>query len=174
MREWLGFKRTPPTLVDAASSVLLEEAAWLPADLVVDEDVCPRIRQLTIHEHRNFRLIGDPELCGRPVDSPDRPVMIAPNEDESVPLVEVVPAPPPPPSEDDISDPRLVWIIGRLNERERRILRMKARGERTWADAAVSCGATLAEGGNLRRKVKRLSKTADGTVAVVSARAAGW
>jgi hypothetical protein len=118
MREWLGFKRTPPTLVDAASSVLLEEAAWLPADLVVDEDVCPRIRQLTIHEHRNFRLIGDPELCG---------------------LVEVVPAPPPPPSEDDISDPRLVWIIGRLNERERRILRMKARGERTWADAAVSC-----------------------------------
>lgn len=42
---------------------------------------------------------------------------------------------------------------------------------RTWPDAAVSCGATVKDGQNLRRKVKRLGKAADAAVAVVPARA---
>lgn len=169
LREWLGFKNTPPTLVDAASAVLLEEAAWLPADVDVDEDVCPRIRKLTIREHRNFRLIGDTELCGRSVDSLDREVMISRSEAVSVPLVEVVPAPPPPAGVDDISDPRLVSIIDRLTERERTILQVRAE-TRNWPDTAVMSGATRAEVENLRRKVKRLSKAA-GVTAPAPARA---
>jgi hypothetical protein len=171
MREWLGFKRTPHTLVDAAAAVLLEEAAWLPAGLAGDDKLCPLIKKLTVREHRNFRPLGDTELRGRSVDSLDREVMISRDEAVRVPLVEVVPAPPPPPSEDDISDPRLVWILDRLTERERQIVRMKAKEGRTWPDAAVSCGATLKDGENLRRKVKRLSKAADAAATVVSARA---
>lgn len=42
LREWLGFKETPHTLVDAASAVLLEEAAWLPAGLAGDDKLCAR------------------------------------------------------------------------------------------------------------------------------------
>ncbi|WP_062897329.1 sigma-70 RNA polymerase sigma factor region 4 domain-containing protein [Mycobacterium avium] len=171
LREWLGFKRTPHTLVDAASAVLLEEAAWLPAGLAGDDKVVPLIKKLTVREHRNFQLLSDTQLRGRSVDSLDRKVKISRDEAVRVPLVELVAAPPPPPSEDDISDPRLVWIIDRLTERERKILRMKAKEGRTWADAAVSCGATLKDGENLRRKVKRLGKAADAAVAVESARA---
>lgn len=171
LKEVLGFKWTPATLVDAASAVLLEEAAWLPGELEVDEDVCPRIRQLTIREHRNFRLIGETELCGRSVESLDRKVKLSQDESSGVSLVDVVPAPPLPAGVDDISDPRLVWLISRLTERERKILRMKAQEGRTWADAAVSCGEAPKAGEDLRRKVKRLGRTAEGTVSVVSTRA---
>lgn len=168
LKEVLGFQRTPPTLVDAASAVLLEEAAWLPADWEVDDAVCPRIRQLTIREHRNFRLIGDTKLCGRPVDSLDREVTISRSEVVSVPLVEVLPAPRPRAGVDDITDPRLLEIFGRLTERERAILRVRAEAARNWADTAVSCGATRAEVENLRRKLKRLSKSIDRTVAATA------
>lgn len=171
LREWLGFKKTPHTLVDAASAVLLEEGAWLPAGLAGDDKLCPLIKKLTVREHRNFRLIGDTQLVGRPVDSLDRKVRISEDEAVRVPLVEVVPAPPPPARDEDISDPRLVRIIGKLNERERKILRMKALEGRTWGDAAVSSGATLAEGESLRRKVKRLSKTAQTAAPAVTVRA---
>ncbi|MBE1548971.1 hypothetical protein GGC64_002995 [Mycobacterium sp. OAS707] len=173
LRQWLGFKRTPPTLVDAASSVLLEEAAWLPIGLEADEKLCPRIRKLTIDEHRNFRFIGDTQLIGRRVDALDRTVSITDEPDATLTLVDVVPASPPLPNMDDISDPRLLWIIDRLDERERRILRMKAEEKRTWADAAVSCGLAPADGENLRRKLKRLGKAAD-VDAPVSAAAAVW
>ncbi|ASL24293.1 hypothetical protein MYCOZU1_05933 (plasmid) [Mycobacterium intracellulare subsp. chimaera] len=126
--EWLGFKKTPHTLVDAASAVLLEEEAWLPAGLAGDDKLCPLIKKLTVRQHRNFRPLGDTQLCGRSVDSLDRKVKISRDEAVRVPLVELVPAPPPPPSEDDISDPRLVWIMDRLTEREQQIVRMKAKG----------------------------------------------
>lgn len=172
LREWLGFKRTPHTLVDAASAVLLEEAAWLPAGLAGDDKVVPLIKKLTVREHRNFRLLGDTQLGGRPVDSLDRKIAVSRDEAVRVPLVEVVPAPPPPPAEDDISDPRLLQIMDKLTEREREILWTKAEEGRTWVDAAVSSGATLKDGDNLRRKVKRLSKTAAASAAV-EARAAG-
>lgn len=172
LREWLGFKKTPHTLVDAASAVLLEEAAWLPVGLAGDDKVCPLIKKLTIREHRNFRPIGETELCGRSVDSLDREVMISRDEVVSVPLVEVVPAPSPAAGVDDISDPRLVRIIDKLTEREKTILRVRGEKARNWPDAAVMCGATRAEVENLRRKIKRLSKAVDGTVAV-RARAAG-
>lgn len=168
LREWLGFKKTPRTLVDAASAVLLEEAAWLPVGLASDDKVCPLIKKLTKREHRNFRPIGETELCGRSVDSLDREVMISRDEAVSVPLVEVVPAPPPPASVDDISDPRLVWIIGKLTERERAILQIRAEKAPNWPDTAVMSGATRAEVDNLRRKVKRLSKAAEGTVTTAS------
>lgn len=48
---------------------------------------------------------------------------------------------------------------------------MKAQEGRTWADAAVSCGEAPKAGEDLRRKVKRLGRTAEGTVSVVSTRA---
>lgn len=168
LKEVLGFQRTPPTLVDAASAVLLEEAAWMPADWEVDDAVCPRIRQLTIREHRNFRLIGDTKLCGRPVDSLDREVTISRSEVARVPLVEVLPAPRPTAGMDDITDPRLLKIFGQLTERERAILRVRAEDARNWADTAVSCGATRTEVENLRRKLKRLSKFTDSTVAATA------
>jgi hypothetical protein len=171
LREWLGFKKTPHTLVDAASAVLLEDAAWLPAGLAGDDKVIPLIKKLTIREHRNFRPIGETELCGRSVDSLDREVMISRDEAVSVPLVELVPAPPPAPDVDDISDRRLVWIMDKLSDREKAILRVRAEKARNWPDTAAVCGATRAEVENLRRKVKRLSATAESAVAMASTRA---
>lgn len=171
LREWLGFKETPHTLVDAASAVLLEEAAWLPAGLAGDDKLCPLIKKLTVREHRNFRLLGDTQLRGRSVDLLDREVPISQDKAVRVPLVETVPAPPPPAGVDDISDPRLVWIFGRLTERERSILRIRAEKARNWPDTAAMSGATRAEVDNLRRKIKRLSKTAEGKLLPASARA---
>lgn len=170
LREWLGFKETPHTLVDAASTVLLEEA-WLHAGLAGDDKLCPLIKKLTVREHRNFRLLGDTQLRGRSMDSLDREVAISRDKAVRVPLVEIVPAPPPPAGADDISDPRLVWIFGRLTERERAILRIRAEKARNWPDTAVMSGATRAEVDNLRRKIKRLGKTAEGKLPPASARA---
>ncbi|BBY41787.1 hypothetical protein MCEL_00820 [Mycolicibacterium celeriflavum] len=173
MREWLGFKSTPHTLVDAASAVLLEEAVWLPAGLEADDKVCPLIRKLTVDEHRNFRLIGDTQIGGQRVDALDRPVSVRGEPGATAPLVETVAAPSPGATMDDISDPRLLWIIGKLDDRERMIFRMKGQEERTWADAAVSCGLAPAAGQKLGRKVTRLGNKAYVELAATAAQAAG-
>lgn len=153
LRHWLNFRRVPATLVDAASTVLLDESAWMPAeDAPAVYDPRPRLRALTIAAHRNHRLIGDTQLCGRRVWSLDESVPIG-SGDVSVPRVELVASPPP--SCVEISDPRLIRLFGALSERERMIL-WAWLNEGSWAAAAESCGATRAEANNVRRRVKRL------------------
>lgn len=110
---------------------------------------------LAAEQHRNHRLIGETQLCGRLVWSLDKPVAIGPYD--TLPLVETVPAPAP--RSNEISDRWLVRLLGALSERERKIVWAKGY-ERSWADAATAVGATAAEGERLRRKVKRLSKCA--------------
>jgi hypothetical protein len=120
VRHWLNFGRVPATLVDAASAVLLDESAWVPAeDAPMGYDPRRRLRALTIAAHRNFRLIGDTQLCGRRVWSLDEPVPIG-SGDVRVPRVELVQSPPLPCYE--VTDPRLVRLFGELSERERMML----------------------------------------------------
>jgi hypothetical protein len=153
VRHWLNFTCVPATLVDAASAVLLDESAWMPAeDAAVGYDPRQRLRALTITAHRNHRLIGNTQLCGRRVWSLDEPVPIG-SGDVKVPRVELVPSPPLPC--DEITDPRLIRLLGELSERERRIL-WAWLNEGSWYAAAESCGATRAEANNVRRKVNRL------------------
>lgn len=174
MREWLGFTRTPDDLVGSVSLVLLDERAWLPDDLLaLDYDPCPLLRSLTLAEHRRLRrLVIDPRkrLLHEPVVSLDKPVTIRP--DFRPPLLELVAAKlaTAVDNEDDISDPRVLRVWGKLTEREREILREKGHPGMTWPAAAVACGGSPGEGERLRRKVKRLSKPAD--TPAVSAQAA--
>jgi hypothetical protein len=153
VQHWLNFRRVPATLVDAASTVLLDESAWMPAeDVRAGYDPCRLLRALTIAPHRHHRMIGDTQLCGRRVWSLDEPVRIG-SGDVSVPRVELVASPPPPC--DEIRDPRLIRLFGALSERERMIVWAWI-NEGSWAAAAESCGATRAEANNVRRKVNRL------------------
>ena len=115
-------------------------------------DPCQRLRKLTVDAHRNHRLIGETRLCGRLVWSLDKAAPIGPYDTQ--PLVETVAASPP--MSNEISDGRLVRLLGALSERERKIVWAKGY-ERSWADAATAVGASPAEGKKLRRKVKRLS-----------------
>jgi hypothetical protein len=171
VREWLGFKRVTEPLVDAASSVLIDEHAWLPHGLsAMDYDLRPRLRKLTIDQHRNFRSITETRLCGQRVLSLNKAVPLS--ADSTTTLAELVAAKPATASENDISDPRLLRIFAKLSGREQEIVRAQALEERTWPDAAVSCGGTPAEGANLARKVRRLSKSA-GTPGTAPCRSSG-
>ncbi len=169
--EWLGFtaELVTPDLVGSASLVLLDEPAWLPDELLaLDYDPRPTLRKLTLAEHRNCtRMITDPRRRAnhQPVISLNKPIATA-GSDSGSPgsLLELVAAKPQPEldssASDDISDPRVLRVLAKLTDRERRIAEEQGHVGTTWAEAAVSCGGTPDEGEKARRKVKRLSKSA--------------
>ena len=167
--DWLGFKFefVTPDLVNSASLVLLDERAWLPDDvLALDYDPCPKLRRLTLAEHRSCtRLIIDPRLRAhhQPVVSLDKPITKADGDsDSSTTLLNLVVAKPQPElvaADDGINDPRVLRVLAKLTDRERKIAEERGHVGTTWAEAAVACGGTADEGEKLRRKVKRLSKS---------------
>lgn len=166
--DWLGFSLELVTLdlVNSASLVLLEDQAWLPDDaLALDYDPCPKLRKLTLAEHRSTRLIIDPRRRAnhQPVISLNEPIS-SPHAGwgSTTTLLELVSAKPRPElmaTEDDISDPRVLRVLAKLTDRERRIAEERGHAGTTWAEAAVACGGTAGDGERLRRKVKRLSKS---------------
>ncbi|MFV8233962.1 hypothetical protein [Mycolicibacterium fortuitum] len=173
--DWLGFtaKHVTPDLVGSASLVLLDEPAWLPDDsLALDYDPIPTLRKLTLAEHRNCtRMITDPRRRAnhQPVISLNKPITTTGSDSGSpTSLLELVAAKPQPElvaANDDIRDPRVLRVLAKLTDRERRIAEEQGHVGTTWAEAAVACGGTPDEGEKVRRKVKRLSKTATGPVA---------
>jgi hypothetical protein len=173
LRDWLDFQFEFVTLdlVSSASLVLLDERAWLPDDvLALDYDPCPKLRKLTLAEHRSCtRLIIDPRRRAhhKPVLSLDKRITKMDSDSTTTTLLELVVAKPQPElaaGEDDISDPRVLRVLAKLTDRERKIADERGHVGTTWAEAAVACGGTADEGEKLRRKVKRLSK-ATGTPA---------
>lgn len=171
--EWLGFTAefVTPDLVGSASLVLLDEPAWLPDDsLALDYDPRPTLRKLTLAEHRNCtRMITDPRRRAnhQPVISLNKPITRTGSDSGSpTSLLELVAAKPQPEldssASDDISDPRVLRVLAKLTDRERRIAEEQGHKGTTWAEAAVACGGTPDEGEKARRKVKRLSKTTAG------------
>ncbi|RFZ08684.1 hypothetical protein VIMS_04115 [Mycobacterium marinum] len=129
--------------------------------LALDFDPCPRLRSLTLAEHRGVnRLIIDPDLQahGKPVRSLEEPVKMS--NEVTTPLRELLPytAAPEPAAvdEEDIGDPRVPRVWWKFTDREREILREKGHPGMTWPAAAVACGGSPAEGDRLRRKAKRL------------------
>lgn len=168
--DWLGFtaELVTPDLVGSASLVLLDEPAWLPDELLaLDYDPRPTLRKLTLAEHRNCtRMITDPRRRAnhQPVISLNKPIAKA-DSGSSTSLLELVAAKPQPElvaANDDISDPRVLRVLAKLTDRERRIAEEQGHVGTTWAEAAVACGGTSDEGEKVRRKVKRLSKSAAG------------
>lgn len=166
--DWLGFslKRVTPDLVNSASLILLEDQAWLPDDvLTLDYDPCQKLRTLTLAEHRSSRLITDPQRQAnyQPVMSLNKPIVGADADlGSTTTLLDLVAAKPRPElvtTEDDISDPRVLRVLAKLTDRERRIAEERGHAGTTWAEAAVACGGTAGDGERLRRKVKRLSKS---------------
>lgn len=166
--DWLGFslKRVTPDLVNSASLILLEDQAWLPDDaLTLDYDPCQKLRTLTLAEHRSSRLITDPHRQAnyQPVMSLNKPIVGADaGPGSTTTLLDLVAAKPRPElvtTEDDISDPRVLRVLAKLTDRERRIAEERGHAGTTWAEAAVACGGTAGDGERLRRKVKRLSKS---------------
>ncbi len=161
MREWLGFRVIPIDLIHSASLVLLDIEEWLPDGLGLldldDYDPCPKLRSLTLAEHRRLtRFITDPErpLNGHPVRSLNAPVR---THESTTTLLELVAAKPQHETDDDLDDPRLQMLLDKLTDRERRIFRERGH-TRNWHDAAVACGQPPAAGERLRRKAKRLSE----------------
>lgn len=157
LREWLGFRKLSPDLINSASLVLLDTQRWLPDELLdLDYDPRPKLRSLTLAEHRqSARLITDPTrpLNGGTVLSLDTQVSGSGRQTERL---ELVAAPPQPELDYDLHDPRLQAVAKALTADERQIF--MARGcERNWSDAAVSCGKPPKAGESVRRKVKRLS-----------------
>ncbi|AWG64781.1 hypothetical protein DDT46_13910 [Mycobacteroides abscessus] len=159
IREWLGFKHISPTLLASAALVLLDIAAWLPG--TVGDDPVPKLRSLTLAEHRRTqRLITDPKvrIAGKSVISLDQSVRT--DTGTCTTLLELVAAKPirdtALDASDDLDDPRMQHMYGRLTERERRIFLQRSHS-RTWADAAAAAGESPQAGEQLRRKVKRLS-----------------
>jgi DNA segregation ATPase FtsK/SpoIIIE-like protein len=101
---------------------------------------------------RPAAAVGAGAKCGRRVWSLDEPVPIG-SGDVRVPRVELVQSPPLPCYE--VTDPRLVRLVGELSERERMMLWAWLK-EGSWDAAAESCGASRSEANNVRRRVKRL------------------
>lgn len=138
--------------------------------MALDYDPLPTLRKLTLAEHRSCtRMITDRQANHRPVISLSTPVTKTGSDSGSpTTLLELVAAKPQPEllaANDDISDPRVLRVLAKLTDRERRIAEEQGHGGTTWAEAAVTCGGTPDEGEKARRKVKRLSKTAAGPAA---------
>lgn len=170
--DWLGFtvEFVTPDLVGSASLVLLDEPAWLPDELLaLDYDPRPTLRKLTLAEHRSCtRMITDPRRRAnhQPVLSLNKPITAADSDSSSTTsLLELVAAKPQPElvaANDDISNPRVLSVLAKLTDRERKIVEEQGHVGTTWAQAAEAHGATAAEGTRVRRKAKRLSKIAGG------------
>jgi hypothetical protein len=166
--DWLGFQFSSWNLVCSATLVLLDIRSWLPEGMLSsDYDPCPQLRKLTLAEHRSAnRLSIDPsvQLQGKPLLSLDQPVRVTDTDDAPTPLRDLVPdkeAPEPGAVDDgEISDPRILRLWWKFTDREREIVREKSHPRMTWSAAAVACGGSPAEGDRIRRKVKRLAKSA--------------
>lgn len=165
MVDWLSFTRDKLSwdLVNSAVMVLLDTSSWLPREpFGWSYDPIDRLRQLTLRENRSTtRLLTDPtkRLGGQPLVSLHEPV--AELADGTILThVDVQPDHQVPGPEDafvEITDPRLEAIWGMFTAREREVIYMRGHARMTWADAAVMCGATVAEGELLRRRVKRIA-----------------
>jgi hypothetical protein len=165
--DWLGFtfEKVKPDLVNSASLVLLDEQAWLPDDvLALDYDPCKTLRKLTLAEHRRLtRSIIDPrkQAHHESVISLDKSIAAA-DSDSPATLLDLVAAKPQPAladDYDDINDPRVLRVLAKLTDRERKIAAERGHPRMTWAEAAVALGGTADEGFKLGRKINRLSKT---------------
>lgn len=165
MVDWLDFTRDKLSwdLVNSAVIVLLDTRLWLPREpWAWSYDPIDRLRRLTLVQNRAVtRLSTDPQkrLGGRPLVSLQEPVTelsdgtiltrgdLQPDHQVLGPEDAFV----------EITDRRLEAIWGRFTAREREIIYMRGHARMTWGDAAVMCGATVAEGELLRRKVKRMA-----------------
>ncbi|STZ43123.1 hypothetical protein [Mycolicibacterium gilvum] len=164
--EWLDFSYATWDLVCSATLVLMNVGSWLPDNLLAGTfDPCPRLRALTLKEHRAVsRLSTDPDLRfrGKPLLSLDQPVKVSDADSSVTVLRDLVRdrAAPDPADVDDaeIADPRIARLWWKFTDREREILREKSKPRVTWPAAAIACGGTAAEGDRLRRKARRLAR----------------
>lgn len=149
MRDWLQIDNTTAENVDAVSAALLDES-WTDTE---PDDVVPEIKRLrAVHSHR-LRPITESQLNRRRVGSLNELVGVEGGQVEVGSLVLAPDAPDP--FENEIEDPRLREVIGRLDEDEIAIVNAYASGPGNWRQAAVECGFSEKRGEAVRRKTKR-------------------
>lgn len=162
---WLGFRHAGPDLVNSAALVLMKVASWLPDNAFIGYDPIPKLRKLTLAEHRAVnRLSTDPALQFRGAQLLSLDDSVAVSDQPGAPtvlrdLVADKEAPDPADlSDEEFTDPRFLRLWDKLTDTERAILRAKGQpGVITWASAAVDAGQRPESGESLRRKLKRLA-----------------
>ena len=151
MRVWLGIKKVTVLALEATAAALLDPA-WDTGD---PRDVLADIRRLVTSYKRGYRLLGDTKIKKQTIVGLDRAIV----DDSGVAttLLELVPSPAPTPEdaylESELTDPRLLVVLAKLDPVERAIVDANSKGA-TWGVAAIMCGQDFERGEAVRRKVR--------------------
>ncbi|GDY33220.1 hypothetical protein [Gandjariella thermophila] len=166
--DWLNLQPTDG-LVNATANALLFASLDDPDPDPDDRDtlggrgLLDRLRNETILQHRALRLLGETQLCGKPVDYLDRQIQSPVTDDDSPQLRDHIADPQ---KVEDIvclgigrwSDDRVARVLGKLKEDEYRVAVVWAEQGCTWAQAAEMCGLPEKYGVRVRRRLRRLGK----------------
>jgi hypothetical protein len=157
---WLGFQPTAE-IVEATAAALLY-AALDDFDPDDDSTLVHRLKRDTRHQNRLLKPLTSTQICGRPIDSLDRPLRINLGDDDTPSMLgDTVGVP------DQVdefltriggwNDARIGKVLARLYYDERRVALMYARMEApaTWQQAAQMCGLAAEFGERVRRKLHR-------------------
>lgn len=151
---WLGLRPTDANIA-ATGNALLQA----PLDGLHPGGDHAAVRQLRTdvrNQRRVWRFIGETQLCGRLIDSLDRPLPWA-CADGPLTVGDTIAGGVRPDLVDGWSDARLPRVLARLRPDELRVTLTKAHQGLTWAAAAQACGMTESFGERVRCKLKRLA-----------------
>lgn len=150
---WLGLRATNANIAATGNALLEAPLDGLHPD--GDHAVVRQLRTDVRNQRRAWRFIGETQLCGRLVDSLDRPLPQA-DADGPLTVADAVASGIQPDLADGWNDVRLPRILARLRPDERQVTLAQAYQGLTWTAAAETCGMTAEFGERVRCKLKRL------------------
>ncbi len=150
---WLGIRPTDANIAATGNALLQAPLDGLHPD--GDHAAVHQRRTDVRDQRRAWRLIGRTQLCGRLVDSLDRPLPRG-NVDGPLTVADTFAGGVRPDLVDGWNDTRLPRILARLRADELKVTMAKAYQGLTWTAAAETCGMTAEFGERVRCKLKRL------------------
>jgi hypothetical protein len=163
--KWLGLRPTDVNIAATGNAFLQAPLDGLHPD--GDHAVVRQLRTDVRDQRRAWRFIGETRLCGRLVDSLDRPPAWA-DADGPLTVADAVAGGIPPDLVEGWNDARLPRILARLRPDELQVTLAKGHQGLTWTAAAEACGMTAEFGERVRCKLKRLG--ADLTARIAAAK----
>lgn len=151
--KWLGLRPTDANIAATDNALLQAPLDGLHPD--GDHAVVRQLRTDVRDQRRAWRFIGETQLCGRLVDSLDRPLARA-DADGPLTVSDAVAGGIQPDLAEGWNDARLPRIMARLRPDELQVTLAKAYQGLTWTAAAEACGMTAEFGERVRCKLKRL------------------